>query len=336
MKVTIDDVALKAGVSKATVSRVLNKNYQYIAEDTKERVLKAIEQLDYRPNALAKGLKSMKTNVMGLVLSNLRNPFWSQVLEGIEDVCKHYGYNLMIANSRDSLESEEEHIRGFGLRKVDGIIVNPTTGLNPLFQTLSQKQFPLVFLNRKVEGVTADTVVVDNIKGSRMAVEHLVRLHKRKIAIFLYPPNGISPRLERIEGYRIAMEENGLPVQPDWIKIVRNKEECQTEIGKLLETGLPDAIFATSSILTLEILDALKELGLSVPKDIAVLGYDETAWAKHLDPPMTTIEQPAYEMGKVSAERLIRRVNNKTDSALETILLEPTLIVRRSCGEALR
>ncbi|SDI33334.1 LacI family DNA-binding transcriptional regulator [Paenibacillus naphthalenovorans] len=333
MKVTIDDVAQKAGVSKATVSRVLNKNYQYISDDTKERVLRAVEQLDYRPNALAKGLKSLKTNVIGLVLSNLRNPFWSQVLEGIEDVCKHYGYNLMIANSRDSLESEEDHIRGFGLRQVDGIIVNPATGMNPLFETLSEKQFPLVFLNRKVEGVAADTVVVDNIKGSRMAVEHLLRLGKRKIAIFLYPPNGISPRLERIEGYRLAMEENGLPVHPDWIKIVRNKQECQVEIGKLLETGLPDAIFSTNSILTLEIMDALKELGLSVPKDIAVLGYDETAWAKHLDPPLTTIEQPAYEMGRVSAEQLIRRMDNKTDAALETILLEPALIVRRSCGE---
>jgi DNA-binding LacI/PurR family transcriptional regulator len=333
MTVTISEVAQRAGVSKSTVSRVLNKNYQYIAQETKVRVLKAIEELDYRPNALAKGLKSMKTNVIGLILSNLHNPFWSKVLDGIEDVCMKYGYNLMIANSRDNLELEEEHLRGFAVRQLDGILVNPTTGTNKLFHSLTQKQFPLVFLNRKVEDVTADTVVMDNIKGSRIAVEHLVRLGKRKIAIFLYPPNGISPRLERLEGYKLALRDSGLPTNPEWVKIVRNKQDCKTEIEKLMKKGRPDAIFCTNSILTLEVLDALQELGILVSTEIAVLGYDETDWAKHLAPPLTTIEQPAYEMGRVSAERLLRIIDNKRDLVPETILLEPALIIRHSCGE---
>jgi LacI family kdg operon repressor/LacI family transcriptional regulator len=333
MKVTIGDVAKKAGVSRATVSRVLNQNYHYISDETRERVLRAIEEMDYRPNALAKGLKQMKTNMLGVVLSNLQNPFWSKVMEGIEDTCQNYGYSLLIANSREDMEKEIENMKSFMERQVDGIIVNPTREENPFFQTLIERNFPVLFMNRKVKNGFANMVLMNNIRGAYLGVEHLVKLGKRNIALFIYPPQGVSPRLERIEGYKSAMSMHKLEVQPSWIRIVRNKEECKNELRDLFQNSRVDAIFSTNSVLTLQIFEVLKELAYKVPQDVAVLGYDETEWAKHLDPPLTTVQQPAYEMGRVSAERLIQMIRGEQSAEPSTILLEPTLIVRQSCGE---
>ncbi|MGI2328229.1 LacI family DNA-binding transcriptional regulator [Planococcus sp. YIM B11945] len=337
-KITIEDVAKAAGVSISTVSRVMNNNYHHMAEETKQKVLDAISALDYRPNALAKGLKQMKTNSIGLILANLQNPFWLLVLEGIEDACQEAGYSLLILNSRDDIEKEGNNVKEFLMRQLDGMIINPADGENALFNVLVDEQFPLVFLNRKVAGLNADTVVVDNVRGTTLAINHLVSLNKKKIAIFLYPTSGISPRLERIEGYKKALTEHGLEVDDSLIKIVENKDDCLEHIKQLFAGDeKPDAIFSTNNMLTLVILDALGELGIKVPEDISLLGYDETEWSKHLSPPLTTIKQPAYEMGRGAAERLIQSIKTNRQEEQwepETIQFEPSLVVRRSCGES--
>ena len=336
MRVTIEDVAKKAGVSKSTVSRVMNQNYHHITEEKRQKVFQAIRELDYRPNALAKGLKQMKTSTIGVILSNLQNPFWMKVLEGIEDLCQEEGYSLMIVNSRDNLAREEENVKGFLMRQLDGLIINPSLGQNPVFGSLDDYRVPYLFLNRKVQDLVADTIVVDNIKGVSLAVDHLVGLKRRRIAVFLYPPEGISPRLERIEGYLKALRDNSIEVREDWIKIVRNREDCRREMQMLLEAEeRPNAILSTNNMLTLDILESLKESGCRVPEEIGVVGYDETEWSKHLDPPLTTIVQPAYEMGRAAVKRLIERIQAKEQGIqlmAETIELEPSLIVRRSCG----
>lgn len=335
-KITIEDVARHAGVSISTVSRVMN-NSDYIAEDTKQKVLDTIISMDYRPNALAKGLKQMKTNSIGLILSDLQNPFWLAVLEGIEDACQRAGYSLLILNSRDDTEKEGRNVKEFLMRQLDGIIINPASEENPLFGALSSEKFPLVFLNRKVMGIQADTVVVDNIKGTMLAIDHLIRLNKKKIAIFLYPANGISPRLERIEGYKKAIAAHGLEVEDRLIRIVETKNDCLEHMKQLLEgDDRPDAILSTNNMLTLVILDVLGELGIKVPEDIGLLGYDETEWSKHLNPPLTTVKQPAYEMGSRAAERLFGAIQAKRQGEVqvaETVQLEPSLVIRQSCGE---
>ncbi|RSK55302.1 LacI family transcriptional regulator [Bacillus canaveralius] len=339
MRVTIEDVAKKADVSITTVSRVMNNNYHHISPDTKQKVLNAIQELDYRPNALAKGLKQMKTNLIGVSLSNLQNPFWLKVLEGIEDACQDAGYSLMIVNSRDNLNNEMENLKGFIMRQVDGIIINPSIGSNPLFNSLVSNNFPVVFLNRKVSDLKTDTIEVDNLKGVSLAINHLVKLNRSKIALFSYPIDGISPRIERVEGFRKAMTQHGLEVNESWIKILDEKEDCKIHVQDLLQgTEQPNAIFSTNNMLTLEILEALKDLGVRVPEDIGILGYDETKWSKHINPALTTIEQPAYEMGKQAAKRLIafiRSNEEKREWQPETLLLNPSLIIRNSCGEAL-
>ena len=336
MKVTIVEVAEKAKVSKATVSRIINGNLEQNSKETIKRVLKVIEELNYKPNALARGLKSTKTNVIGIILSNLQNPFWASVLEGVEDTCHSYGYNLMIFNSKENAKLEEEHLLSYEMRQLDGMIVNPTLKNTELYQTIINNGFPFISINRQIYGMEVNTITVDNIKGAKLAVEHLVTLGKRKIAIFLYPHEGISPRLDRLEGYKQALIENGVSADPSFIQIINEeKGEVEIAIQKLLtSSNPPDAIFSTNNLMTLEILDGVKKLDLKIPDDIALVSYDETVWSKHLFSPLTTVKQPAYEMGEIAAKKLIQLVEskNKQVSHPEIVFLEPFLIVRESCG----
>jgi DNA-binding LacI/PurR family transcriptional regulator len=334
MKTTISDIANKAGVSKTTVSRVLNGKFNQVTEETKDRVLSIIHQMDYTPNALAKGLKSLKTNVIGMVLSDLQNPFWTSVLEGAEDTCRSFGYNIMICNACKDGKLEEELIKGLRNKQVDGIITNPTMKNLSLFESLIKDRYPVVALNRRMRGLPIETVAVDNVKGSSMAIEHLIRLGKKRIAIIVYNPEGISPRLERIEGYIQAFNNSGIDVDDSFIHIIEDKKENAKSLMTQILSGRdrPDAIFSTNNMMTLEILEAIKEMQLKVPDDISLIGYDETVWSQHLDPALTTVKQPAYEMGEIAATRVIQLINSKEKNEASTHLLEPILIVRVSCG----
>lgn len=332
MKITIVDVAKRAGVSKTTVSRIINGNYGNATEETIERVRKVIEELDYRPNSLAKGLKQVKTNVIGIILSNLLNPFWVRVLEGVEDTCRSKGYSLMICNSNDDPAVEEEHIRSFRLRQVDGIIINPTAQNFKLFESMLDHHYPLVTINRKLMELSVDSVVMNNVRGARIATEHLLSQGRRKIALIVYPPHGITPRLDRIEGYKQALLNNGVPLDQTTIHIVNEvKGEAKRKVQELLEgEHAPDAIFSTNNMMSLEILEGIKESGRSIPEDVALVGYDETVWSKHLNPPLTTVSQPALEMGQEATKRLIAIIEAKEPLEPRTAVLEPHLIIRES------
>jgi DNA-binding LacI/PurR family transcriptional regulator len=337
LKITIGDVAKKAGVSKTTVSRILNQNYGHTTEETRIRVLEVIKELDYRPNALAKGLKSMRTNVIGIVLSNLKNPFWTTVLEGVEDACRDLGYNLMICNSDEDPLMEEQYIREFQMRQVDGIVINPTVRNPDLYQKLVAEKYPLVVVNRRIPGLKTHNVVMDNVKGASIAVNHLLHNGRKKVAAFAYRNPYVSTWKERIEGYRAAMLENGFAAED--IRI----EESEQQIGMVKDSVLrylqahpdTDAIFSTNNMITLEVIEAIKEMNLKIPADIAIVGYDETVWSKHLDPPLTTIEQPGYEMGRMAAQILINKIRAEKEQRPKTVVLEPKLIARKSCGTIL-
>ncbi|ALS28194.1 transcriptional regulator [Paenibacillus sp. 32O-W] len=336
MKVTITDVAKKAGVSKTTVSRIINHNYAHTTEETRQRVLDVIKELDYRPNALAKGLKSSQTNVIGMVLSNLKNPFWTSVLEGVEDATRNQGFHLMICNSDEEPEKEEQYIREFRMRQVDGIVINPTVRNPDFFRQLVDSRYPLVVINRKLPGLNVNNVVINNVKGASMAVRHLLNNGKRNIAAVTYRNEHVSTWKERIQGYRTALLESGYAAED--LRIV----EAEQDSGKIKEATLrflrehpdTDAVFSTNNMITLEVMDAIRELGLSIPERIAVVGYDETVWAKHLNPPLTTIRQPGYQMGQIATNMLIESIRTKNETEPKQIVLEPELIVRRSSGAA--
>ncbi|WP_246079126.1 LacI family DNA-binding transcriptional regulator [Paenibacillus piri] len=332
---TISDVAERAGVSKSTVSRIINKNYGHTTAETKERVLQVIKELNYQPNLLAKGLKQMKTNVLGIVLSNLKNSFWTRVLEGVEDTCRKHGYSLMICNSNEDNRLEEELIHGLQHRRVDGIVINPTLGNKEMFDKLTADKYPFVVVNRKVEGLAADGVVVDNRKGAQLAVEHLLSLGKKRLAALVYPYEGISTWQERVNGFKDMLAERGLAEDSYTVVVAEMREgAAKRAVQRLLAEFKPDGILSTNNMMTLEILEGIKEAGYTVPDDVAVLGYDETVWSKHLHPPLTTVNQPAYEMGVLAAQKLIKRIQSKNKPRGSGMtVLEPSLIVRQSCGE---
>jgi DNA-binding LacI/PurR family transcriptional regulator len=334
MKVNIGDVAKQAKVSKTTVSRILNGNYAHTTEVTRKRVLQAIKDLDYRPNALAKGLKSMRTNVIGIMLSNLKNPFWSTVLEGVEDTCHDLGYNLMICNSNENPEMEEEYIKEFQMRQVDGMIMNPTCRNPQIYEKLAVEKYPLVVVNRRMPNLNTYNVLVDNVKGAHIAVNHLLKNGRKKVAVCVYKNPYVSTWKERIEGYQKAILSNGFTLEDCIILEIEQRGDTQKESIMRLISKYPgiDAVFSTNNMITLELVGAIKEMGLKIPEDIAVVSYDETIWAKHLDPPITTINQPGYRMGQMAAQHLIEMITADVKPEPKTVMLEPELIVRKSCG----
>lgn len=340
VKVTIQDVAKKAGVSITTVSRIINGNYNHTTEETKQRVLDAIEQLQYEPNAIARSLKQVKTNVIGIVLSNLKNPFWAEVLEGVEDACRHEGYQLMVCNTNECPDVEEESIRSFRLRQVDGIIVNPTLQNESFFLELEERRVPIVYVNRKYPNIESSCVLIDNVRGSSIAVEHLVKLGYKRVAIFLYDGRHITTWIDRLKGYKTAMLKHGFNEEDLIIQYVAREKGAalKTFSRYLTENEKPDAILSASNRITLEILEGVKNFGFTVPDDIALVSYDETFWAKHIDPPLTTIHQPGYMMGKISAEMLIEKIRAGKDRPYhpQTVVLKPELIVRNSCGSSIK
>jgi DNA-binding LacI/PurR family transcriptional regulator len=334
MKVTIADVAKRAKVSKTTVSRILNGNYAHASEETIKKVLKAIEELDYSPNALAKGLKSMRTHVIGLVLSNLKNPFWTTVLEGLEDTCRDLGYHLMICNSNEDPEMEEKYLKSLRERQVDGVILNPTCKNPQLYEKLAEQRYPFVFINRRVQGVRASSVVVDNVKGAYIAVNHLVRYGRRKVAICIYRNEYVSTWKDRLEGYKKAILANGMTDEDLIVIELEQHADNQQEVimRQLKKRPEIDAIFSTNNMITLEVIGAARELGLAMPDQLALVSYDETVWARYLDPPVTTIRQPGYKLGQTAAQTLIDRITSGGDGEPSVVMLEPELIVRASCG----
>ncbi|QGH36105.1 substrate-binding domain-containing protein [Gracilibacillus salitolerans] len=334
VKVTIADVAEKAGVSKTTVSRILNGNYDHNTPETIKTVLKVVKELEYRPNALAKGLKSMKTNVIGIVLSNFRNEFWFNVLEGVEDTCKDEGYNLMICNSDGDPKLEEQYIKEFQMRQVDGIVINPTVRNQPLYEKLVTDKYPMVVINRKIPGLHANNVVVDNIKGGYMAANHLLENGREHILAITYKNENISTWQERIKGYQEALISNGLTEDSFYLLEIENIRVANKQIKEyLLDNPMIDGVFSTNNMLTLELIEALKKLDKKVPSEVGIVGYDDTIWSKHIHPPLTTIKQPAYDIGKESAKLLIREIKSKELTTIKNIIFQPELVARESSKE---
>ncbi|ADU29604.1 LacI family DNA-binding transcriptional regulator [Evansella cellulosilytica] len=333
MKVTMGDVARKAGVSKTTVSRILNGNYSHTTYETRKRVIKAIEELDYRPNALAKGLKSAKTNVIGMVLSNLKNPFWATVLEGVEDACHNKGYNLMICNTNEEKEKEEEYIKAFQTKQVDGIVINPTGQNLPLYKS-TVSSIPTVVINRRIPDLSAHTVIADNEKGAYLAVRHLLKNSRKNIAAIAFQNPYVSTWKDRLKGYQNALYEKGFLEEAITILELEQKSDSVREsiIRFIKNNANIDAIFSTNNMITLEIIGAINELGLAIPEDIAIIGYDETIWSKYLNPPLTTIRQPGYLMGRIAVENLISAIDEKRKLENYITMLVPELIIRESCG----
>ena len=329
--VTVKDVADLAGVSTATVSRVLN-NHPQVADETRSKVLWAMEQLSYQPSRVARRLRMEASQILGLVISDIANPFFPSVVRGIEDVAYANGYSLFLCNSDEDPAKEELYIQVLRAEKVAGVIVSPTDEESTTCQTFIESGIPMAAMDRRLRHLEVDTVIVDNVQGAYEAVSHLVRLGHRRIGLISGPVH-ITTGRERQEGYKQALTEHGIESDQDLIKIGDFKQDSGYQRAcELLEMDdRPTAVFTANNLMTLGALNAIHEKGLSIPQDVAIVGFDDMPWAPSLNPPLTAVAQPTYELGRVAAEMLLARIADR-DHPIREIKLETALIVRESCG----
>lgn len=332
MRATIIDVAREAGVSITTVSHVLNGT-RSVAEPTRQRVLAAIVQLNYEVNSLAQSLKSDRSQTIGLLITDISNPFFTSLVRGVEDIANAAGYGVILCNTDENPEKEVTYLRMLRRKRVDAILMAPTGVHQPIVDQLAGLQFPLVCFDRPAAGAACDTVLVDNAGGAQEAVTHLVRLGHRRIGI-ITGLSGVGTTNERLEGYMQAMTGQGLETDPDLIRLGNSRldggfQQMQT----LLDLpSPPTAVFTTNNLMTLGALGALQLRQVRVPDDMAIVGFDDFEWAIVLRPRLTAVAQPTYAIGEIAARMLLDRLEGKASPEPRRVVLPTRLVVRESCG----
>ncbi|MFJ7746682.1 LacI family DNA-binding transcriptional regulator [Peribacillus sp. NPDC097295] len=330
--ITITDVAKHAKVSKSTVSQYLNKRYEYMSEKTRKKIHEAIEELNYQPNILARSLKQKSTFTVGVVVANILHTFSTQIIRAIENYFYKHGFHIIVCNADDNPEKEKNYIEMLRAKQVDGIIIFPTGDNLDLYKHMKSDQFPIVFMDRSIEELNIATVMLDNQLASKLAVDCFVEKGYENIAMIttsIY--RNISPRLERIKGYKETLESHGIAFNHDYIKAV-NAEEIPTALSEFFELKIPpQAILAGNDIVLNEVLLYLKKHNMNIPDDVAVIGIDEVPYANFYTPTITTINQPAIEMANQAAELLLSQINKTGIEDTSVHRLKPSLMSRDSC-----
>ena len=333
MKINIKDVAKKAGVSTATVSRVLG-DFPGVREKTRKKVLKTVKKLNYEVNAVARSLRQKKTNSIGIIVGNVLSQFYSIIAKSVEDTANKFGYHTILCNGDENPQKELEYLKVLKSNRVDGIILTPTGKNSEYVQHLINSRTKVVLLDRLIEGVDCDAVLVDNTNGAYKAVKYLIDQGYRKIGIV----NGYLDRTtgaERLKGYLQAIEEAGIAKDDSLIKIGNFKKESGKKLtGELLkQSNRPEAIFATNIDMSMGALIAIKEMGLTIPDDIGIVCFDDSDWASILEPSITVIRQPVYQLGSTAAELLIREIGDEEknlDHKPTVVTLNTELVIRNS------
>jgi len=328
--VSIKDVAKAAAVSTATVSRVL-ADKPHVREEVRARVMAVVETLGYRPNRIARNLRSRQSNVIGLIISDIENPFFQQVSRAVEDAAHQQGYSVMLCNNDEDPVKEKRYLTLLRDENVAGVILSPTRQTADNFTETSELNIPMVIIDRRVSNAEVDNVLIDNVQSTHTIVSHLVEHGYRRISgIFGV---GSTTGRERREGFMRALNDNHLQPLPELLKYTNPREDdgFQTTMRLLELPDPPDAIFTSNSLLAAGVLCALRERNKAIPEEIALASFDETTWAKLVVPSLTVIQQPTYEIGRTATELLLKRIQDPTRSHRE-VILKAKLITRQSCG----
>ncbi len=331
-RLNIAKVAELAGVSTATVSRVIN-SYPFVKEKTKERVLKVIDETNYRVNAVARNLRRKKTHSVGVIISNVLSPFYSIIAKAVEDVAIKNNYSTILCNGGDNPEKEGKYLKVLHENRVDGIILSPTGKNKDYLDFIISLGTPISFLDRVVEGVDCDVVIINNRKASYEAVKYLIVKGYRNIG-FISGPRDRMTGIERLEGYRAALEENEIPVNNGLIKFGDFKLESGRQMAEeLIEEGSLDALYAANSDMATGAYQVIKERNLRIPEDIGFMMFDDPDWTTLVTPKVTAVSQPVYTMGSTAADLLFKRIlegKDYMDKEPVKVVLEAKLIVRGS------
>lgn len=330
MRITIDDIARMAGVSKATVSRVLNNKPEGVGEETRNRVQRLIDELEYKPNLLARGIVTSKTKTIGVILPDITNPFFPALIKSVENRASENGYTVIFGNTDFSQEKEQNYISTFVAKRVDGVLLTSTvTSPGMIHERLKKYNVPCVLLDRVLQHMEYDAgVFVDNEYALFTSCEYLIGHGNQKI-LLLSGPKDISTSYERIQGYQAALAQYGIAF--DRRLLYYGDYTMESGYNAILETvraGIEfTSVLASNDSMAIGAMKALKELGRSIPDEIELIGFDNIPFSEMTDPPLSTVQQPTYEMGQVAVDLLLKLIDG---CALEQthVRLQPKLILR--------
>lgn len=334
--VTIKDIAKELGISPSAVSKALKDSHE-IGEKTKALVLECAKRLNYQPNLNAQSLKQGNSKSIGIVVSTIDNQFFSQVINGIESVAHSRGYNVIITQTHESYELEMQNVRHLTFRSIDGLLISLSTETQNIdhLKNLHSKGLPIVFFDRVSDEIDTHKVVADNYTGAYDATTQLIKAGYRKIAHITSSVN-VSITAERLKGYLAALEQHNITADEKLIKYCphggKDLAEIENALSELLYTeNRPDAIFTASDRITTTTLSLLHKLGFKIPADIALLGFTNTQLAEVLNPPLSSVYQPGFEMGKKATEMLISVIESRYPvTEFETAVLPTEVFIRAS------
>lgn len=329
MKVTIKDIAKEAEVSIATVSRVLN-NKPDVGDNTRAKILKIIEKMNYNPNSIARGLVMQKTHTIGLVIPDISNPFFPQIVRAVEDKAQKLGYSVILFNTDNHLEREKKAVELFKSKQIDGLIVSFSLGNEEILKSLKKANYPVVQIDRSTLADIYPLVSIDNQKSAYQMVEYLLNKGHKKIAHISGDLNTTTAR-ERLLAYKKALSDYGVELNQNYIvEGDYSQESAYKAMQKILKLKtLPTAVFAANDLSAAGVYKALFDAGLRIPENMAVAGHDDINLASLLKPDLTTMRQPKYEMGERAVTILLKMINNK-NIKIEDQILKTELIIRKS------
>ncbi|EGR2495218.1 Ribose operon repressor [Vibrio cholerae] len=327
---TMKDIARLAGVSTSTVSHVINKS-RFVSDEIAERVNNAAQQLNYAPSALARSLKMNRTKTIGMLVTTSTNPFFGEVVKGVERSCYHQGYNLILCNTEGDNQRMKASINTLLQKRVDGLLLMCSTLEGERLDVFDRyPDIPIVVMDWGPILFASDKIQDNSLQGGYMAAKHLIECGHKEIGCITGPLIRHQAQM-RYEGYKRALAEAGIAINPDWI--VESDFECEggyQAFEKLYQRGkLPSALFVSNDMMAMGVIQAASHRGLRVPDDLSLIGYDDVHIAKFMTPALTTIHQPKYRLGKAAVDTLLYRLENP-DTTAQVVQLEPTLVVRNS------
>jgi LacI family transcriptional regulator len=327
----IIEVAKRAGVSPTTVSHVINKT-RFVSVEVTERVLAAMEELGYQPNALARSLRRGETNTLGLILPDSANPYFAEIGRVIESEAFQRGYSVILCNSEDDPLKETIYADVLSKKQVDGMIFVATGDESDTVQTLLRQNLPLVLVDRQLPGVTADTVLTNNRQGGELAGDCLANAGHRKLGC-ITGPSHLTPSADRANGFLDVLGEHGIPAGN--VKMVKGdfhpQSGYQAGLQMLSDADRPTAVFCCNDMMAIGLYRSAAELGLHIPDDLAVLGFDDIDLSSYINPPLSTIAQPKSDIGKASVTMLVERIADR-NMPFRRQVFDTSLVIRQSCS----
>lgn len=334
MSITIKDIAKAAGVSRTTVSRVLN-NSGYVKDETREKVLKAIKELNYTPSAIARSLSTSKTNTIGVVVPEINNPFFGEIIKGISQVADEHNLNIILCDTDENIEKELKALKLLKEQRIEGILITPTSTKDTFnreyLSTIENLGTPVILIDGHVKYTNFSGVFVDHIRGAYEGTKALIDAGHRKIAIITGRMDS-RPARERLIGYKKALTMHNIPIDDKYVFYGDYYHESAYRITKeiLKMEDRPTAIFVSSNMMILGCIKAFNEENIKVPEDMAVIGFDKEEVLNIIGMNISFINGPTIEMGKIAMNMLLESLNNKERRELKRITLLPELVLKGS------